>query len=59
MLIARESFEQPIRAELFGVERLEQHAASLAAAQETKSGRVGDCCPASRTTAACSANRIG
>ena len=39
MLIARESFEQPIRAELFGVERLEQHAASLAAAQETKSGR--------------------
>src|SRR2546423_15704599 len=39
MLIARESFEQPIRAELFGVERLEQHAASLAAAQDTKSGR--------------------
>ena len=39
MLIPRESFEQPIRAELFGVERLEQHAASLAAAQETKSGR--------------------
>src|SRR5688572_4821904 len=33
MLIAPRSFDHPIRAELFGVERLEQHAESLAAAQ--------------------------
>jgi cyclic beta-1,2-glucan synthetase len=33
MLIARKSLENPIRAELFGIERLEQHAESLAAAQ--------------------------
>ncbi|MEQ1848584.1 MAG: hypothetical protein ABL983_23765, partial [Nitrospira sp.] len=34
--------EEPIRAELFGVERLEQHAASLAAAQVvTDDARVG------------------
>ncbi len=33
MLIARKSLEDPIRAELFGIERLEQHAGSLAAAQ--------------------------
>src|SRR6266487_1240266 len=39
MLIARQSFENPIRAELFGIERLEQHAASLAAAQRVTSGR--------------------
>src|SRR5712691_12247010 len=39
MLIARQSFDDPIRAELFGIERLEQHAASLAAAQRVKSGR--------------------
>ena len=26
MLIARKSLENPIRAELFGIERLEQHA---------------------------------
>src|SRR5437899_6902216 len=39
MLIARQSFENPIRAELFGIERLEQHAASLAAAQGVTSGR--------------------
>ena len=38
-LIARESFEHPIRAELFGIERLEQHAASLATAQGVTSGR--------------------
>src|SRR6266478_2117572 len=31
--IARQSPEDPIRAELFGIERLEQHAESLAAAQ--------------------------
>ncbi|HZI40616.1 MAG TPA: hypothetical protein VFD67_02915, partial [Gemmatimonadaceae bacterium] len=31
--------EDPIRAELFGIERLEQHAASLAAAQVVTSGR--------------------
>jgi hypothetical protein len=31
MLIARKSLEDPIRAELFGIERLEQHAESLAA----------------------------
>lgn len=31
--------EAPIRAELFSVERLEQHAASLAAAQSTVSGK--------------------
>src|SRR5437762_2302050 len=29
--------EEPIRAELFGIERLEQHAESLAAAQRTTS----------------------
>ncbi|HSC26135.1 MAG TPA: glucoamylase family protein [Vicinamibacterales bacterium] len=39
MLIARQSFDDPIRAELFGIERLEQHAASLAAAQRVESGR--------------------
>jgi cyclic beta-1,2-glucan synthetase len=33
MLIARKSVENPIRAEVFGIERLEQHAESLAAAQ--------------------------
>src|SRR5687767_1282136 len=33
MLITPRSFDHPIRAELFGVERLEQHAESLAAAQ--------------------------
>jgi cyclic beta-1,2-glucan synthetase len=32
-LISSESIESPICAELFGVERLEQHAESLAAAQ--------------------------
>jgi cyclic beta-1,2-glucan synthetase len=31
---ARSGLDEPVRAELFGVERLEQHAASLAAAQE-------------------------
>src|ERR1035437_8371010 len=30
--------EDPIRSELFGIERLEQHAASLAAAQHVTSG---------------------
>src|SRR6185436_19389804 len=30
-------FEEPIRAELFGIERLEQHADSLAAAQRVTS----------------------
>src|SRR5216683_6257953 len=41
MRIARESPEDPIRAELFGIERLEQHAESLAAAQRVmrQSGR--------------------
>jgi cyclic beta-1,2-glucan synthetase len=33
MLITRKPLENPIRAELFGIERLEQHAESLAAAQ--------------------------
>src|SRR6267378_1932985 len=33
MRIARQSPDDPIRAELFGIERLEQHAESLAAAQ--------------------------
>jgi len=39
--IARQSPEDPIRAELFGIERLEQHAESLAAAQAVmrQSGR--------------------
>jgi hypothetical protein len=31
--LARKSLENTIRAELFGIERLEQHAESLAAAQ--------------------------
>src|SRR2546426_3895057 len=41
MRIARQSPEDPIRAELFGIERLEQHAESLAAAQGVmrRSGR--------------------
>src|SRR3989449_3593585 len=41
MRIARESPEDPIRAELFGIERLEQHAESLAVAQRVmrRSGR--------------------
>jgi cyclic beta-1,2-glucan synthetase len=39
MLVARQSFEHPIRAELFGIERFEQHAASLAAAQRVQAGR--------------------
>ena len=41
MLSSSESFESPIRAELFGLERLEQHAESLAAAQHvmTRSSR--------------------
>src|SRR6202034_3292775 len=34
--------QQPIRAELFGIERLEQHAESLAAAQHVASRRNGD-----------------
>ena len=40
-LIAADAFEPPIRAELFGLERLEQHAESLAAAQQilTRSSR--------------------
>ena len=39
--VSRVRFEPPIRAELFGVERLEQHAESLAAAQQVapKRGR--------------------
>ncbi|MHC9064941.1 GH36-type glycosyl hydrolase domain-containing protein [Nitrospira sp. CMX1] len=41
-LAKRVELEEPIRAELFGVERLEQHAASLAAAQVvTADARVG------------------
>jgi cyclic beta-1,2-glucan synthetase len=39
MLTARPPLEPPIRAELFGIERLEQHGASLAAAQHARSGR--------------------
>jgi cyclic beta-1,2-glucan glucanotransferase len=41
MRVARQSPEDPIRAELFGIERLEQHAESLAAAQGVmrRSGR--------------------
>src|SRR5581483_967729 len=35
-LLDRESVESPIRSELFGVERLEQHAESLAAAQHVR-----------------------
>jgi cyclic beta-1,2-glucan synthetase len=39
--VAAPPFEEPIRAELFGIERLEQHAESLAAAQHvrTESGK--------------------
>ena len=39
MAIARTALEDPIRAELFGMERLEQHAQSLAAAQRATAGR--------------------
>ncbi|MHC4521270.1 MAG: hypothetical protein ACYTAS_21965, partial [Planctomycetota bacterium] len=35
VIVAPASWEEPIRAELFGSERLEQHAESLAAAQRT------------------------
>src|SRR2546430_17393583 len=44
---ASKPLEAPIRAELFGVERLEQHAESLAAAQPVlgKSGRVRSLLP--------------
>ncbi|MHC4859499.1 MAG: glycosyl transferase, partial [Planctomycetota bacterium] len=35
VIVAPEQWEQPIRAELFSVERLEQHAETLAAAQRT------------------------
>jgi cyclic beta-1,2-glucan synthetase len=35
VLAARSPVEEPIRAELFGIERLEQHAKSLAAAERT------------------------
>src|SRR4030095_2369366 len=38
MRIARQAPEDPIRAELFGIERLEQHAESLAAAQAVMRG---------------------
>jgi hypothetical protein len=43
--------EEPIRAELFGIERLEQHAESLAAAQPScaRGRRAVDCCRGSRT----------
>ncbi len=39
-LIAPSLLEEPIRAELFGIERLEQHAESLAAAQPVRRGRA-------------------
>ncbi len=39
-LIAPSALEEPIRAELFSVERLEQHAESLAAAQPVARGRA-------------------
>ena len=35
VIVAKRQWEEPIRAELFGIERLEQHAESLAAAQRT------------------------
>ena len=35
LIVAPRQWEEPIRAELFGIERLEQHAESLAAAQRT------------------------
>ncbi|MBV8201960.1 MAG: glycosyl transferase, partial [Acidobacteria bacterium] len=34
--------QEPIREELWGVERLEQHAAALAASQRVRAGRFGD-----------------
>jgi len=44
MRIARQSPEDPIRAELFGIERLEQHAESLAAAQRVGGAQeIGAC----------------
>ena len=60
MLSAPPVIENPIRAELFSVERLEQHAESLAAAQPVDHAGAGDggCWRASRTTAASSASRI-
>ena len=61
MLSPPRSLDNPIRAELFGIERLEQHAESLAAAQPViERGRVGagGCWRASRTTGASSASRI-
>ncbi|MGB5159771.1 MAG: hypothetical protein WBQ27_01450, partial [Thermoanaerobaculia bacterium] len=38
VIVAPVPWDEPIRAELFSIERLEQHAASLAAAQRTIEG---------------------
>ncbi len=38
VMVAPPQVDQPIRAEIFGMERLEQHAESLAAAQHTTIG---------------------
>ncbi|MEJ2343773.1 MAG: hypothetical protein P8Y10_16445, partial [Gemmatimonadales bacterium] len=38
VIVAPAQWEEPIRAEVFGIERLEQHAESLAAAQRTTEG---------------------
>ena len=57
MLTARPALEPPIRAELFGIERLEQHAASLAAAQHAQPGRGRRLLPRVEDNAGCCANR--
>jgi cyclic beta-1,2-glucan synthetase len=60
MLSAPPVIENPIRAELFGDERLEQHAESVAAAQPviTRLSRGRRLLARVWTTGACSASRI-
>ena len=61
ILSAPPVIENPIRAELFGIERLEQHAESLAAAQaviEAVEPRAAPAAAGRATTVACSASRI-
>ena len=58
--VALSEVEEPIRAELFSGERLEQHAGSLALAQcvTTTSRRVDGCCHVCWTTGRCCLTRI-
>ena len=59
--IALSQLEEPIRAELFSAERLEQHAKALPppSASRRRRARVVGCCRACSTTGGCCSNRIG